>query len=455
VTQFPIEPAPPLSPTTAKLTYYTYYSPLTLQMGIWFRLATKNPSIQSPPDPSASRAVNRCREILNVPISLENARVNRPIKRSLELKTLIVLCVFLLCGMLVAGLWPFHSPRNSVKRLANANGLSFAHYGTVLSTGLLKLPSSPVEGSCSLEIWLQPSRSHDKSTILAFYRPENTPQFSLHQSDTYLALFSGYPTGVIHPEAAGVAYVGEPFRDRKLHFIAIASSGGGSRIYVDGVLAKNAPGFRLSPLDCTGELVLGTSPVDEDSWSGQLRGLAIYNQELTPDQVTRHFITWTAQGRPEIGSGERVLALYFFDEHQGPTIRDYSGSGSDLYIPERFVIFREKFLEPPWQEFDTSWSYCKSVIINIGGFIPFGFFLCAYLSMAGFTGRPVALTIILGTTVSLTIEVLQAYLPTRNSGITDLITNTLGTALGVWLYRLANLRFGSAPKEASGVSMWG
>ena len=72
---------------------------------------------------------------------------------------------------------------------------------------------------------------------------------------------------------------------------------------------------------------------------------------------------------------------------------------------------------------------------RITGFIPLGLFFCAYLSSAGRIKRPGRVTIILGFAVSLTIEVLQAYILTRDSETTDLITNTFGTGLGFWLYR--------------------
>ena len=354
---------------------------------------------------------------------------------ALERKTLGGLSILVLCGVLVAGLWPFHAPVNEVDWLGNANGLRFGRHGTVLSSGMFTAPDSRDEAPCSLEIWVQPLRRVDSNTLLAFYAPERPLQFSLHQSETNLALQMGSPGEHVPAKGSDLVYVPEIFRTRKLLLIAITSGEQGTRIYVDGVLARTAPQLRLSAQDFTGQLVLGTSPAVNDSWSGQLRGLAVYQQELTSAQVSRHFQTWTANGRPDIGPSESVLALYLFDEHQGRVVHNRAGSRIDLFIPDRYTIVREKFLETPWKEFYPRWSYWKNVGINIGGFIPLGFFFCAYLTSARQARSAALVAIILGAAVSVTIEVLQAYLPTRDSGMTDIITNTLGTCLGVLLYR--------------------
>jgi glycopeptide antibiotics resistance protein len=129
------------------------------------------------------------------------------------------------------------------------------------------------------------------------------------------------------------------------------------------------------------------------------------------------------------------VALYRFDEGGGNVVHNHVTSATDLIIPERFFVLHEQFLERPWDEFRNDRSYWKEVGINVAGFIPLGFFFCAYFSLVRRAEYPAAVTIVLGFAVSLTIEVLQAFLPTRDSGMTDLITNTFGTAAGVMAFR--------------------
>ena len=68
--------------------------------------------------------------------------------------------------------------------------------------------------------------------------------------------------------------------------------------------------------------------------------------------------------------------------------------------------------------------YWTDVLVNISGFVPVGFFLLNYLSLIQQSKRPAATVLLLGFFLSLTIEILQWFLPTRDSDMTDLICNT-------------------------------
>jgi VanZ family protein len=341
-----------------------------------------------------------------------------------------LICVSVLCGILVAGLEPFQRPRNAVTWLEEENGVRFGNYGTIWSSGTFEPAAAQQEPLCSLEMWLQPGRTSGSHTILSFYTPENPLQLSVHQYYATLILKRVTPSNQHRTQTIGIEGV---FRQVKPVFVTITSGVQTTSMYVDGALARTFPQFRFGK-DCSGRLVIGNSPVADNRWVGQLRGLAMYQGELAPAEVLQHYRTWTTQGRPELSGNEHATAVYLFDERAGSVVHNATRPGIDLYIPERFALLHQRFLEPFWQEFKPGRSYLSDVLINIAGFIPLGFFFCAYWSSVRPIKHAGLTTVVLGFAVSLTIEVLQSYLPTRASGTTDLITNTLGTFIGVKLY---------------------
>ena len=350
-------------------------------------------------------------------------------------KLLLLTCVLVLAGMLVVGLWPFHSPRNHVTWLRGGNGLEFGRHGVILSSGRFRATDNSPDSPCSLEIWFEPARTWDSGTPLSFYAPERRRQFSLLQSMTNLRLQSdileeNYQTLTSKLDAADVFWQGKPA------FVTIASKGGQTSVYLNGAPVIPSASFQISSRDFAGRLIIGNPPRAGDSWRGQVRGLAVYDDALPPAQVRQDYETWSRKGRPDISGTDRPVALYLFDEHAGNVIHNQVARGSDLDIPDHYVVVDQAFLRPFWVEYYPGWGYWRGVVLlNVVGFMPLGFLFCAYFSLSGRIRRPALATILLGFTLSLTIECLQAFLPTRDSGTTDLITNTLGTCIGVWIYR--------------------
>ena len=81
------------------------------------------------------------------------------------------------------------------------------------------------------------------------------------------------------------------------------------------------------------------------------------------------------------------------------------------------------------------WYAAKDIVLNLLGFVPFGFLTFIYYRGAS-TGqwlRTIFIATLTGATLSLVIEVGQVWLPTRHSSLLDLALNTAGTGLGALL----------------------
>jgi hypothetical protein len=306
------------------------------------------------------------------------------------------------------------------------------------------MPHGPLNGEVSLEIWLRPERIWDYGTFLAFGGPRDPYQFSLRQSQTNLLLQKGVDYGY-HRVKLSRLYVRNGFHKGRPVLITVTlGKTNGACIYVDAALTAADCSFPLAATDFNGRLILGDSPGQSDYWSGEIFGFALFRRQLNATEVAQHYSTWQRNGWPHIMADADTIALYLFDEHSGDVVANRTPDGVGLYIPETYVVVDKVFLEPPWMEYGRSEGYWSAVLKNIVGFTPVGFFFLAYLATWLSTGRAVLATLALGTTISFIIELVQAFLPTRESGVTDLITNTIGTGLGTAAYLLARGRSGRA-----------
>jgi VanZ family protein len=189
--------------------------------------------------------------------------------------------------------------------------------------------------------------------------------------------------------------------------------------------------------------VLGTSPSNFQVWHGQIRGLAIYDSEISPQQAENQFAGWSSGSFPPAVAGNmnRARAIYDFSERGGNVIRSETKSAPPLTIPAYFSVPHKPLLASPIEEFDWTPSWRADVIANIIGFMPFGFVLCGFFALSRPRGQAILISTLIGALLSLAVESLQYYIPQRDSSLTDVMSNTTGTLLGALIAHPELVRF--------------
>jgi hypothetical protein len=308
----------------------------------------------------------------------------------------------------------------------------------------------PPDGPCSIEIWLQPGQSDDYNTMLAFQTAKTPLQLRIQQSGNALVL-SRQVAGSDH-QTSKLIYMPGVFRQVTPLLITVTASAKATSVYLNGVLTRSSMDFGLTRHDLNGGIVVGNSPVGNDSWSGVLRGIGIYNRELTADEVGLDYEQWRRSGQPENLEEKNAVAIYTFTERSGNVVHSQVPSAVDLQIPDHYLVLYPTFLRPFWKNWSWHWAFWKDGLINIAGFMPLGFFFCVYFSLSRPVGRAIVLTIIFGCAISFIIEATQFYLPPRISDSMDFINNTVGAALGALCYRP---RFVQSLLARFGIVAWG
>jgi hypothetical protein len=341
-------------------------------------------------------------------------------------------CLLVVLGIFAAGLWPFTPyPRNDISWSANGEGLAFGDYATVLSDGLFRAPSA--DRDCALEVWFVPGLTYDSNTILAFSEPQNFVRFRVGQNGRTLFLARTFRSSSSSQEQTNWMAIRDVFIRGRPVFLAVSTSPSSTVVYIDGVKADADPDFGLVGEDFSGTLVVANSPIGNNSWSGLLKGIAVYYSALSPEQVFKHYTDWRIGNATDLTS-QGAAGLYLFQGIGNRISNEGAGKQPDLFVPNHYLVLHPSFLEPFWKTFSFTVAYWEDVSTNILAFIPLGFLLSAYLSKERPGGHWFRNTVLIGAVISLTIECLQYFLPMRDSDSTDFITNLGGTVLGAFVY---------------------
>ncbi|MFH2045198.1 MAG: VanZ family protein [Pseudomonadota bacterium] len=357
-----------------------------------------------------------------------------------------IICLAVVLAIILAGLWPFNFfPENKVKWLQNNNGVSFSGQGLILSHGCLQKANESLfsDRAISVELWVKPlNEPGNLPSIFNLYDGKLPGVITVGQWRSHLIVRCRTNDPALFKRS-------EPYRERGLNnallknrdvFITIVSDKKESAVYINGMQAKSYSGFSmLSEYDdeplC---IIIGNSPTGNSFWKGEFMGLAIYNKTLAPEQISANYQSWVEGDYALMKQNTGLVCLYPFDEKKESTIHNYAESGYPLIIPEIFKPVQKVFLEPVRSQDVWKISYIKDVAINLIGFIPFGIFVSALLiKTKKYRFKIIFFTVVIaGFSLSMSIELTQAYLPTRFSQLSDLVLNTFGTAIGVFIFNL-------------------
>jgi len=324
--------------------------------------------------------------------------------------------------------------------MPNQSGIRFDRYGEIYSPALWS--ASGTEEKVSLEVWLQGEANYSSFSPVVFLGdPLRTDNFVIAQSLSDLVVEGRFRDSGNHVVTANL-WMNEACRRGLPRFLTITSGTGGTTIYLDGAAANVYPDLSLTADNFSGRLLLGHAAQGQEAWSGEVLGLGLYRRTLTASEVSEHYQAWRESKAAELVKGS--VGVYAFDEHAGHLVHDLARTMPDLVIPEGFRVLHATPLEVPAK---LTHSDLQDAVVNVLGFVPFGFLVAAYLQATTNYSRWITLlaTILLGGVTSLAIELLQVYLPTRDSSLLDLINNCAGTALGALIPRRFFIRYLRGP----------
>jgi hypothetical protein len=355
------------------------------------------------------------------------------------------LSVAILFGIIIFGLNPKDFGfSNRVSWITVQSGIRFGKYGVAYTQPSSEWieQNSLESGGFSIEIVLKPKSYHEEgfNFLFAIHAGNDRDQLLVGQYRSWVVIMNG--DDYDHKRKTKRAAVNIASQNPQKTFLTITSGMEGSKVYVDGQLVHTQKDLILKlPKGDKPRFLFGNSVYGRHSWMGDVYGFAFYGKILNTQDIMIHFNKWSKDQNFLFAKKDKPYILYLFDEKSEVRAFDHGGGNNDLKVSSRMHILEKQILSPPWIGFELNKSSIQDILLNLVGFIPLGFILAATLSQNNgvFKQHAVLMTVVFCFIVSLTIEVLQAWMPSRSSQMMDLMLNTVGALIGAMVCRFLSL----------------
>ncbi len=343
-----------------------------------------------------------------------------------------VLVVLNVGGILFAGLnvqgWEF---RNNVEWSPDGSGLEFGKHGLAYTEAFSTHDLAQQSGQgFTIEMALRPSEGGDRGFrfIAVVHSGDDGSQLLIGQWRQTIIVMNGddYDYSRRSPRlTADISNGGT-----RPVFLVVTSDARGTVLYLDGtsVASRADITLRLPTDGGPGRLVLGNSVYGNNPWSGKIAGFALHPVALDEETLQNHLESWR-RGHGFAGDDYSAADVaYPLSEQTSRRALDRSSRGVDLQFPRE-----QTFIDPSL--FASGTNAPRDLIdisLNLGGFIPLGFLLTALFGDVTRSTRLWVLGGALATGVALSgsIELAQAWIPSRSSTLQDLLLNVAGTGVG-------------------------
>jgi VanZ family protein len=221
------------------------------------------------------------------------------------------------------------------------------------------------------------------------------------------------------------------------HLVTVTFSEVEKAIYIDGRLGnkQNVALKDESDVAFSGKFLLGNSPLMKHGWNGEVKGLAVYNRILSPEEIAGHSQVVSEKGMRALAATPGCLALYPFDEGKGKTAGSIVEDMRPFSMPAGLNARGYVKMRLPHPNMRSKRLNMTDIIKNIVFFFPFGTLLSAIIQKKYTIGYAATFlgVILAGGLLSFMIESLQLFLPLRWPGIADVFSNMVGSGCGVLL----------------------